>query len=75
MTGNQFALGGGEVIIKGGLYPYYSRFFNYFWDGLGNGNTALDAWQNAYDNSGMTTEVKYKHRWRGTGINVTLSSN
>jgi hypothetical protein len=75
MTGNQFVLGGGDVVIKGGLYPYYSRLFNYFWSSLGNGDTTLDAWQHAYNESGMTVEVKYKHRWRGLGINVTLSGN
>jgi hypothetical protein len=74
MTGNQFVLGGGEVIIKG-PYPYYSRFFNYFWRGLSNGDTTLNAWQYAYNESGATVEVQYKHRWRGNGIGVTLSSN
>jgi len=73
MTGNQFVLGGGEAVIKGELYPYYSRLFNYFWSRLGNGDTTLDAWQHAYNESGITVEVQYKHRWRGLGIGVTLS--
>ncbi len=75
MTGNQsFALGGGEVIIKG-PYTYYSRFFNNFWQGLADSKTALNAWDYAYDNSQLTLEVQYKHRWRGSGIGVTLTSN
>lgn len=77
---NQFILGGGDLVIKG-PYTYYSRFFNYFWraltedDGNGQINTTLGAWNYAYNNSGTTLEVQYKHRWRGRGVNVTLSGN
>ncbi|MEN6386785.1 MAG: hypothetical protein ABFD79_16520 [Phycisphaerales bacterium] len=74
MTGNQsFALGGGEVIIKG-PYTYYSKFFNNFWQGLADGKTALNAWDWAYWHSDLTVEVQYKHRWRGAGTGVTLSN-
>ncbi|MGB8225690.1 MAG: hypothetical protein WCE45_02305, partial [Sedimentisphaerales bacterium] len=63
ITNAQMILGGGDVIIKGGMYPYYSRFFNVFWRELTNGYTAKEALDEAILIA--TDDVMRYYRWRG----------
>ncbi len=69
-TTDQMVLGGGDVIIKGGLYPYYSRFFNVFWRSLSEGNTVHDAMQDA--KAVGSAEVIRCFRWRGAGSTLEM---
>ena len=57
-------LGGGERVIKGGGYPYYSRFFNRFWYGLAEGDDAQTAIMDAYTIT--TLLVRQNFRTRGS---------
>ena len=66
-TENQMVLGSGDAIIEGVIDPYYSLFFNGFWQSLGNGEDAYTAWD-----AGMTAchnnyYVLHYHRIRGAG--------
>lgn len=64
---NQMALGSADLIIKG-AYTAYKKFFNTFWDELGNNNDSTDAIAEAVSKV-ISTEIPKKFRARGRGYN------
>jgi len=65
-------LGSGELVVKGSIYPYFTRFINAFWYGLGAENlsvyNALMDW--AIPNANM--QVMKEFRTRGAGIQTDI---
>jgi len=71
-SSKQMILGSGELVVKGSIYPYFTRFINAFWYGLGAENlsvyNALMDW--AIPNANM--QVMKEFRTRGAGIQTDI---
>jgi hypothetical protein len=71
-SSKQMMLGSGERVVKGSIYPYFTRFINAFWYGLGAENLsvydALMDW--AIPNANM--KVMKEFRTRGAGIQTDI---
>lgn len=74
-TDKQVVLGSAEVVIRGSAYPYWRRFFNKFWYGLRNNNSAYDSLMDeAIPVANMS--VLNGFRYRGIGLsNAYLKTN
>jgi hypothetical protein len=74
---NQVAIGGASPIIKG-IYPAYSRFFNYLYTYMADGMNFRDAYNYLVGTTSSQTVLR-EHRVRGLGLsalsNITLNSN
>ena len=76
-SGKQTVFGSGELVIKGSIYPYFARFFNALWYGLGqehlNVQDALTDW--ALPVASIHVMKQFRYRGAGQLSQIYLNSN
>jgi len=71
-SSKQMILGSGELVVKGSICPYFARFINAFWYGLGEENLSVYDSLMDWAIPVASIDVMEQFRTRGAGIQSTI---